>query len=117
MRPEERDAAYLWDMREAARDIVSWVRDCGYEQFCKDELLHSAVERKLEFFGEAATRVSTAVQDANQDLPWKEIKGIRNILAHKYGDIDLRVIWEAAVNELPAFLSKIEEMMAGFEGQ
>lgn len=50
MLPEKRDAAYLWDMREAARDIVGWVKDVSYEQFCNDEMLHSAVERKLEVF-------------------------------------------------------------------
>ena len=51
MLPEKRDAAYLWDMRDAARDIVNWVQSVSYEQFCSNEMLHSAVERKLEVFG------------------------------------------------------------------
>lgn len=51
MLPEERDAAYLWDMRDAARDIINWVQGLSYEQFCNNEMLHSAVERKLEVFG------------------------------------------------------------------
>lgn len=36
MLPEERDAAYLWDMREAARDIVEWVHGVTYEHFCSN---------------------------------------------------------------------------------
>jgi uncharacterized protein with HEPN domain len=43
MLPEERDAAYLWDMREAARDIVGWVHGVTYEHFCSNEMLHSDV--------------------------------------------------------------------------
>lgn len=62
MLPEGRDAAYLWDMREAARDIVGWVRNLRYDEFCSNEMLHSAVEWKLEVFGEAAGRVSAALQ-------------------------------------------------------
>lgn len=115
MPPEKRDAAYLWDMREAARDIVEWVEDVSYEQFCKDEMLHSAVERKLEVFGEAAGRVSTAMQEAHPDIPWKDIKGVRVILAHKYADIDLGVIWESATSELPEILPKIEKLITPFE--
>jgi uncharacterized protein with HEPN domain len=115
MLPEKRDAAYLWDMRDAARDIVGWVQGVTYDQFCTNEMLHSAVERKLEVFGEAAGRVSTATQEGHPEIPWKDIKGVRVILAHKYADIELGVIWQAAINELPNILSKIDELMAPFE--
>lgn len=78
-------------------------------------MLHSAVERKLEIFGEAAGRVSTEMQEAHPEIPWRDIKGVRVILAHKYADIDLGKIWEAAVNELPTILPKIEELMTHFD--
>ena len=80
-------------------------------------MLHSAIERKLEVFGEAAGRVSTEMQEADPQIPWKEIKGVRVILAHKYGDIDLSLIWEAAVNELPDFLTKIEQLITPFQDE
>jgi uncharacterized protein with HEPN domain len=116
MRPENRDAAYLWDMRDSARDIVEWIQSVSYEEFCSNEMLHSAVERKLEVFGEAAGRVSIEMQEAHPEIPWKDIKGVRVILAHKYADIELKVIWEAAVNELPGILSNVERLLAPFEG-
>lgn len=115
MLPEERDAAYLWDMREAARDIVKWARGVSYDQFCANEMLHSAIERKLEVFGESAGRVSTDLQLSHPEIPWQEIKGVRVILAHKYADIDLNIIWEAVTNELPDILPKIERLIAPFE--
>lgn len=40
---------------------------------------------------------------------------MRVILAHKYADIELGVIWEAAINELPNILSQIEGLMMPFE--
>ena len=117
MLPEQRDAASLWDMRDACRDIVRWVKGVSYERFCDDEMLHSAVERKLEVFGEAAGRVSDQTQEAHPEIPWKDIKGVRVILAHKYGDVELSVVWEAAINELPELLPKIEELMKPFENE
>jgi uncharacterized protein with HEPN domain len=83
--------------------------------YSTNEMLHSAVERKLEVFGEAAGRVSTELQEAHPEIPWKDIKGVRVILAHKYADIELGVVWEAAINELPNILSKIEELTTPFE--
>ena len=114
---DKRDAAYLWDMRDAASDIVEWTKGVSYEQFCHHEILHSAVERKLEVFGEAAGRVSKEVQAAHPEIPWNDIKGIRVILAHKYADIELSLIWEAAVNELPDLLPKIEMLLKPFENE
>jgi uncharacterized protein with HEPN domain len=92
-------------------------KDVTYEQFCTNEMLHSAVERKLEVFGEAAGRVSAETQEAHSEIPWKDIKGVRVILAHKYADIELGVIWEAATNELPIILSKIEGLMTPLENE
>jgi uncharacterized protein with HEPN domain len=96
---------------------VGWVKDVSYEQFCNDEMLHSAVERKLEVFGEAAGRVSEQMQETHPEIPWKDIKGVRVILAHKYADIELGVIWEATTNELPGLLSKIEGLIKPFENE
>lgn len=117
MLPEERDAASLWDMCDAARNIIVWVQGISYEHFCENEMLRSAVERKLEVFGEAATRISAELQKAHPEIPWKDIKGVRLILAHKYGDIDLGVIWEAAVKKLPDILPKLEVLIPPVEDQ
>jgi uncharacterized protein with HEPN domain len=75
-------------MQHAAQDVVGWVQSLTFEQFCNNEMLHSAVERKLEIFGEAAGRVTLATQDAHTEIPWKDIKGVRVILAHRYAEID-----------------------------
>jgi uncharacterized protein with HEPN domain len=37
MRPEERDLSYLWDMRQAAREIIAFMLDIPYVLFEKDK--------------------------------------------------------------------------------
>lgn len=39
MRPDDRDLAYLWDMREAAREVVEFMQGVTYERFAVDKVL------------------------------------------------------------------------------
>ena len=90
MHPRERDIASLWDMREAARLIASFLHGVTYTDYEKNLMLRSAIERQLEIIGEAARRVSPEFQRAHPEIAWRNITGLRNILAHEYGEIKSR---------------------------
>lgn len=45
MQPSERDAAYLWDMIDAGKDILDFIQDIEYFQFERNKMLRYAVER------------------------------------------------------------------------
>src|SRR6266849_5558574 len=111
MLPDKRDAGYLWDMREAARDCIEFVANATYEKFCSDKMMHSAVERRLEILGEAAGRVSEAFQATHHEIPWNEIKAIRVVLAHRYGDVNLHELWQTLQRDLPDLLTELEAIV------
>jgi len=115
MLPDKRDAGYLWDMREAAHDCIEFVAKATYEGFCADRMMHSAVERRLEILGEAAGRVSEEFQLSHPEIPWKEIKAIRVVLAHRYGDINLHELWQTLQRDLPDLLTKLEALIPPIE--
>jgi uncharacterized protein with HEPN domain len=54
MRPYERNAAYLWDMLDAALAIREFTSEMSYGQYIQDMKTRMAVERALEIIGEAA---------------------------------------------------------------
>ena len=54
MPPEAKDAAYLWDMLDAARAIQNFVLSHSFEEYKSDRMLRGAVERHIEIIGEAA---------------------------------------------------------------
>ena len=56
MRPDERDAAYLLDMLQAAEKVSRFVKGMKFEEFTTDEVLRDAVERNAEIIGEAARK-------------------------------------------------------------
>ena len=78
--------------------------------------MRSAVERRLEVLGEAARRVSDAFQAAHPEIPWKEIKGLRNVLAHQYDELDLQQLWRAAVMHSPELVPKLDYLLPPIEG-
>ena len=71
MQHEQRDAAYLWDMLDAAQTIEQLSSDQDFTQYSNDRRTQLAVERSLEIIGEAAGRVSTSFRNANPEIPWR----------------------------------------------
>ena len=101
MRPEDRDTAHLWDMREAAREVLEFIEGVHYARFASDKVLRYAVERQLHVIGEAARRISVSFKEAHPEIPWKGIIAQRNVLAHEYGEILVERIWRVATERLP----------------
>ncbi len=96
MPPLDRDLAYLWDMRQAAGWIASFMRGVSFVGYSNDKKLQSAVERQLEILGEAAGRVSAEFRQAHPEIPWRQMIGLRNILIHEYGEVKADRVWEIA---------------------
>ena len=115
MQPEERDPAYLWDMLQAAREVEAMLKDHDLATFLADRVLLRATERGVEIIGEAARRVSTSFMDAHPEIPWREIIGQRNVLAHEYGQIDHELLYNTAVEDLPALIMQLQGLLPPLE--
>jgi uncharacterized protein with HEPN domain len=111
MHSESKDAAYLWDMLDAARAIQGFVVSRSFEDYGNDRMLRGAVERHLEIIGEAANRVSREYRAAHPEIPWQRIIAQRNVLAHEYGEIDDALIWSLATARIPELVSQLERLM------
>ena len=69
--------------------------------FVKFGSLRFAVERQLLVLGEAANHISENLKKTNPQIPWIEIIGQRNIVAHEYGEILTERIWKVVKEEIP----------------
>jgi uncharacterized protein with HEPN domain len=104
MRPET--PAHLWDAAEAARLVTVFVQGKTLTIFESDVLIRSAVERQLEILGEALNRLRRADPATGTRVPnLDQIIGMRNIIAHEYGEIDYEIVWRAATTRVPGLLS------------
>ncbi len=78
-----RDFSHLKDILDSAKNAVSYLSDTSFDKFTNDEILQDAVIRRIEIVGEASSRVSEITQVEFPDLPWREMKGMRNLLIHE----------------------------------
>ena len=103
-----RDMSRLWDMLDAARTVVAFTQGLRYENFLEDRKTRNAVERNLEIIGEAARNISTATRDSLNTLPWRSIIGLRNVLAHEYGEIRHEIIWAIIQDKIVPLIRQLE---------
>jgi uncharacterized protein with HEPN domain len=78
----------------------------GREEFETDEMLLLAGEALAQRVGEAASRLSQSSQDQHPDVPWRAIRGTRNLVVHDYGRIDHRMVWNTLAADFPALANE-----------
>jgi len=76
-----------------------------------DRVLGLALVRLLEIVGEAAGRVSPHVRAKHPEIPWPEIVGLRNRLIHGYDSVDMDILWEILVHDLPPLAEDLAQIV------
>lgn len=99
------------DMLECIARIKEYTNEISFEQFQSDKKTIDAVLRNLEIMGEAVRYIPETVQERYSDLPWAEIRAMRNIVAHEYFGVNLNIIWNTTQSNLPPIVTKLEEIL------
>ena len=110
MSPDERDATRLWDMLDAARAAKSFTDSMTFEAYCMDRRTRNAVERNLEIIGEEAKHVSDELRQEVPEIPWSAVIGVRNIIAHEYGEILHQKVWGICCDRLGDLIETLEKL-------
>lgn len=111
MLPEDRDPAYLLDIVLAARQAIEFVGDRDAEALAQDDLVRSATEHCLIVIGEASRRVSSAFRERHPEIALAKASGMRNILVHEYGRVDVLEVWRTVRDDLPSLIGALELLL------
>lgn len=71
------------------------------DEFKQDFVVRNAVAMCILQIGELVVKLSDEFKSQNSVVPWREIKGMRNIAAHNYGEIDMDILWETIHEDIP----------------
>ena len=104
----EKQTGLLRDMLDSARLIGNYLSGVNRDAFLADSEKQDAVLRRLEVIGEAASRVSPETQALFPALPFRAMRGMRNIIAHDYGEVDIELVWKTATTDLPVLVETLE---------
>ena len=105
------DPTRLRHMLESASKVGEFIAGLSLDAVRSDEMRALAVVRLLEIIGEAANVVSTDFRDANPEIPWPQIVGLRNRLIHGYTDVDWDVLWDIVTNDLPKLIDALQDLL------
>jgi uncharacterized protein with HEPN domain len=107
----QRDQACLLDMLLAARRARRHVARLDRRAFEVDEKAQDAAVLCLIIIGEAAGRIGPHAKESLPQIEWRRIIGMRNILVHDYGGIDLGEVWRTLDEDLPRLIASLETLV------
>ena len=110
-----RVADYLKPILEAIERIQRYTQGMSNEAFRANELVQDAVIRNLEIVGEAAHNIECKHRDfaaSNPAVPWEEMYLMRNRVAHGYFAVDVDIVWQTLLRDLPELKRQIEQLKA-----
>ena len=111
---ELRTKDYLEHIVDSSGDILSFTNGFSKEAFKSDLRTQKAVVMSLIEIGEAATKIAASDPDFvadNNALPWAQMRGMRNRIAHGYFDIDLDIVWQTLTTAIPTLNSQAEALL------
>lgn len=82
-----------------------------YEDFSTNQMAQDAVFMQLIVIGETANSLPMDFRQSHPKIPWEKIIGVRNLIAHGYQEIQLPIIWDIRINDLPVLQSQIDQLI------
>ncbi|WP_348824679.1 HepT-like ribonuclease domain-containing protein [Flavobacterium aestuarii] len=92
---------------ESIEKIEFIIKDLSYAQYLEDWIKQDAIVRNIEIIGEAIRNVEEKIIAMYPNVPWKEARGMRNILVHEYFRIEHEEVWRTLNEDLPKLKSQI----------
>ncbi len=114
----ERDwRLYADDIIQACGKVRRFVSGMTYDSFVADERTCDAVIRNLEIIGEAAKHLPGEATAKASEIPWRLVTDMRNLLAHGYFSVSLRVVWDAATTQVEALERAVRRILGQPSGR
>ncbi len=110
------DRTRVHHMLDALREAIQFSEGRARSDLDSDRMLMLALTRLIEIVGEAAKNVSERTRALTPEIPWREIGGSRNRLAHGYFDVNLDIVWHIVAVDFPALEPELERLRQSLPG-
>ena len=101
------DSYYVDKLKTDLAFISLHISGKSREDFDANEVLQDSMMFRLIQISENAQKVSAEFKALHGDIPWVDVYGLRNRIVHEYGNVDMSIIYDTLVYDIPDFLRKL----------
>ncbi len=99
------------DILAAVRAIAEYTEGMTYDEFVADGRTFDAVVRNLMTMGESIRWIPEPILDEHPEVPWRLMRGVRNVVVHEYFGVDPGILWVTVVHDLPPLVPRLESIL------
>ena len=101
----------LRHMLDYAKEAIAMAAGRKRQDLDSDRMLQLSLTHLVEIIGEAAGHIGEETCQRNPSIPWPRVVGMRNRLIHGYDTVDLDVLWDTVVDDLPGLVIALEGVL------
>ena len=109
---KEYEKIILSKMKTYAMQAIEYKGNLDFDEFSKDAKTIAACVFNLSQIGELVSRLDAKFTEANTNIPWHSVKGMRNRIVHDYEGIKLSIVWDVLVDFLPELVRNINNILS-----
>jgi uncharacterized protein with HEPN domain len=106
-----RDAQLIRKIIGECNDIIRYTSEAGLQLFLQNDLYQKATAMSILNIGEHANALTRELWNEHQEIQWRKIVDLRNIVAHGYGELRMALVWNLSTNQVPQLLRQLESLM------
>lgn len=111
----DRAPAHVLDMLRFTQELRSFAEAADMQSFVGNRVLCLAAEKLFINLGEAAFRIGGEGPQRWPRLPWRQVIGLRNVLAHGYEQVAHEVLYKTIRDDLPALETELAAILAAMD--
>ena len=102
---------FLEDIEKSCEKVLRYTEGRSKDQVFDDDIRADAVLLNLHIIGEAVKKLPGDLRERYSDVAWREIAGLRDVIAHTYFALDSDILWDAVEREVPVLVNAVKRII------
>jgi uncharacterized protein with HEPN domain len=99
------------DILAAVDAVAAYTDGMDFEGFVADGRTRDAVVRNLMTMGESVRWIPDVILDQHRQVPWRILRGMRNVVVHEYFGVDDAILWQTVRSDLPPLVPLLRAVL------
>ena len=109
------DLVRIRHILDAAREALSFASGKTRLDLNTNRMMVLSLVKEIEIIGEAAGQVTEETKNKYKTIPWLDMIDMRNHLIHVYFEVDLDILWDTVVSDLPPLIKSLDKIVPSLQ--